>query len=519
MKDELVKLSYRLRQLGVMGTVALQRAIVDPANFLSLLSERVRQSKFPFSNKIAFVGRSLSRSVGDPGGIFERLETGALNDRYQGKSIGLRSSYIADLKGELTANYPSNTFKQRQKRSASDEARVLLFLNNSEPHTKSGYTVRTSGLLKALKSKGVVLDVVTRLGFPASVGKLADAPTETSGGQFYSRLIPVAMPMYPSRIRAKTVELLVRRLSSNDIDVLHTTTPFRNALIVSEAAARLGMPWVYEVRGQPEDTWLSKQKDISRAALSFFYRSSKSQETAAMLAANAVIVLSEIQKEMVVRRGVDPNKIWVAPNAVDDNELKMLHALTLPKSKTDIRNELGLPTEKRLVGIISSLVGYEGVDTLLKAFEDLPSDAMLLIVGDGEEKPKLERLAKELNLDERVRFAGRQPADEIGKWYAALDLFVVPRRDTDVTRAVTPIKPVMAMALGCPIIASDLPPLREITGGLARYVEPEDSDALARAILDELENPSSPAKMQEFANRHSWSFVAESYLDVYRNLI
>lgn len=507
---------FKMRQIGVIVTVSMQRVAIDPAQFVSLLSERIRQSKIPLSARIASILAWSSAGFGLQNR--EELHWAAPSD----SSIGtLRRKYYEDLRGEFDADFPQRKSINPLRVSDGGKIRVLYYLNNSEPHTKSGYTVRSRGILKSLHDGDVEVYPVTRLGYPASVGRLASAPRESSHGLIYRRLIPRVMPFYPSSIRSKAVEMLNEQIAQKPVDVLHTTTPFRNALVVAEVADNWGIPWIYEVRGQPEDTWLSKREEEGQKAArdSVFYRRSRKQETAAMQSANAVIVLSKVQKDGLISRGIEEDKVFVAPNAVDDRELADLRKLGATRSKSSIRKELGLSRDRKLVGIISSLVGYEGIDVLLEAFEKLPSDVGLVVVGDGEARVDLEKKAKDLRLGSNVTFVGRKPAEEIGKWYAALDLFVVPRKDTDVTRAVTPIKPVMALAIGCPVIASDLPPLREITGGLARYVEPGNPAALADAIAEELADPAIQRGTEEFAEKHSWGFVSETYRHIYKQLV
>ena len=170
--------------------------------------------------------------------------------------------------------------------------------------------------------------------------------------------------------------------------------------------------------------------------------------------------LSEISKKQLVERGVLAEKIHVIPNAVDEEFIGREF------ERSAIRRELGLP-DIPLVGSVTAVVDYEGLDTLIESLQHLPIKAKVLIVGEGTARPELEALASSLGMRDRVIFTGRKPQDEIWKWYAALDLFAVPRKDTQVCRTVTPIKPLMAQSLGVPVVASDLPALREVTGGFA----------------------------------------------------
>jgi D-inositol-3-phosphate glycosyltransferase len=142
-----------------------------------------------------------------------------------------------------------------------------------------------------------------------------------------------------------------------------------------------------------------------------------------------------------------------------------------------------------VVGTISSLVDYEGIDVLLRAVALARAegrDIAALVVGDGRARPALEALADELELGPAAVFAGRIEQAQVPAHYGLLDLFALPRADLEVCRAVTPLKPFEALATGTPILVSDLPALAEIvaSSGGGRTVEPGSPEALAAAILE-----------------------------------
>ena len=130
--------------------------------------------------------------------------------------------------------------------------------------------------------------------------------------------------------------------------------------------------------------------------------------------------------------------------------------------------------------MVSNLVGYEGIDTLLAAVAELRRRGLPvrpLIVGDGPERAALERQAGQLGLTGTAIFTGRVPMTEVRRYHALLDLFVVPRTSDRVCQLVTPLKPVEAMASGLTVVASDVGALREIirpevTGALATSGDP-----------------------------------------------
>jgi glycosyltransferase involved in cell wall biosynthesis len=115
--------------------------------------------------------------------------------------------------------------------------------------------------------------------------------------------------------------------------------------------------------------------------------------------------------------------------------------------------------------------------------------------------------------------------DEALQAQAAIDIFSCPREDLRVTRLVTPLKPVEAMALGKPVVLSDLPALSELVGsdGAGLLVPPGDPEALAKALAALRDDPARRAAMgeagrAEVAAKRTWGRVAETYRSLYRSI-
>ncbi len=152
---------------------------------------------------------------------------------------------------------------------------------------------------------------------------------------------------------------------------------------------------------------------------------------------------------------MDPDRVTVVPNCVD---------LALAEAGA-AAPETAPPGGPLTVGTVGTLNGYEGIDVLVDAVARLRRgghDVHLRVVGDGPERAALEKRAADRGIADATTFTGRVPHDEVVAQHRAIDVFCVPRHDLPVTRLVPPLKPVEAMALGRPVVASDLPPLREI---------------------------------------------------------
>lgn len=361
--------------------------------------------------------------------------------------------------------------------------RILHLLTNSLPHTASGYAQRSHSTLLAQRAAGWDVLAVTRMGYPVQVGKLLAKTTDTVDGIRYRRILPAKMAQtIDARLQQQAEELLAVALEFKP-SVLHTTTHYVNGLVVRAVAQALGIPWIYEVRGQLADTWASTRGPEARTSEK--YRLFQNREAEVMQDADLVLTLGKAMKANIVAAGIPVNKVLIAPNAVGGD------FLAEPLDKASARRELGLPENGQFIGTVSSLVPYEGIEHLLAAFELLAADMpqlRLLIVGDGSSMPSLQIQAQRSGYDGRIIFTGRVPRSQTALYHQALDVFVVPRKDLEVTRSVTPLKPVEAMACARPVVASDLPALAEIvddgvTGLLAAAGDPESFATAVRNML------------------------------------
>ena len=440
---------------------------------------------------------------------------------------------------------------------ATGRLTALHLLVNSVPTTASGYALRSHAVLRAQRGTGIDAVATTRLGYPVSVGLVTGRDLDVVDQVPYHRLVGWSAPRTPrerlDRQVAATVALAERCGVRPGTGVVHATTPFGNALVAQRAAARLEVPWVYEVRGLLEDTWAASfPTPQARRAAEASQRHALARAREAELAASAdhVVVLGTTVRDSLVARGVPADRITVVPNAVDD------HLLTLTTDPPTARARLGLdgsgsltgrrfldessartddPSRNRRpvrtdgfwVGAVGSLVDYEGVGTLLDAVARLRArgvDVRVAVVGDGVARPGLVRQAADLGLGEAAVLPGRVSAQEAVTWYQALDVLVVPRRDTAVTRTVVPLKPMQAMALSRPVVASDLPALREVVGdpGAGLLVPPENADALADALATLAADPALRARLgaagHRFAATRTWSAVGEAYRALYETL-
>ncbi|GAB2489142.1 glycosyltransferase family 4 protein [Promicromonospora xylanilytica] len=438
---------------------------------------------------------------------------------------GLRAQ-VALLHAEPQADSPGRaapaggTRKGPARPTSPDRITVLHHLTNSLPHTQSGYTLRSHAILVAQRAGGLTASATTRPGYPLTIGSLAARGTDVVDGVGYHRLVPARVPADSTLRSAQEADLLTEAAREAGASVLHTTTPSANGVLARTAARRLGIPWVYEVRGLPEETWVASHgtpEGRARAATSRRRALMQAKETELALTADAVVTLSGTMRDALVARGVPAARITVVPNAVSDSLLTTEH----PTPEV-ARAALGLPAGPA-IGTVSSLVDYEGLETVVRTVATLRArghDVTGLLVGDGVSRPGLARLARELGVADHVVLPGRVPSGVALTWLAALDVVLVPRRDHEVTRLVTPLKPVEAMAVGRPVVASDLPALVEAVGGAGLHVGADDAEGWATSVGTLLEDAGRRAELVErgrvVAAERTWVRNAETYLGIYR---
>lgn len=399
---------------------------------------------------------------------------------------------------------------------------VLFALTNSVPHTQSGYSLRSHAVLGAVRDAGARVAGVNRTGYPTSIGRPLLRDRTCVDGIVYLFDVPVRLGRTLEERLGQQASFLTRVANETRAKAIHTTTHFTNGLAVQVAASALGLPWVYEVRGSLEDTWASSHgEDEPTVRLSERFNLFRERETQVAVAADQVVTLGRTMADELVTRGVDPEKILVAPNSVG----KEVIAADWQAKPARIRESLGLPGHGTWVGTASSIVGYEGLDVLVDAVamaRAAGADIRLLVVGDGVELPALRSRARVL--EDNAVFTGQLRPSDARRHVQAMDMFVVPRKDVSVCRKITPLKPVEAGGLGKAVVLSELPALTEtLPSNARRTVKAESSGELA-AVLVELAGDADERGRLGWAARtyveenRTWQALGLKYRRAYEQL-
>jgi glycosyltransferase involved in cell wall biosynthesis len=206
--------------------------------------------------------------------------------------------------------------------------------------------------------------------------------------------------------------------------------------------------------------------------------------------------------------------VVLVPNAVDSLRCQPPD----PAAVADIRRKHQLAGHRVVAYVGSMSLTNHAVDLLLEGFASIVAghvpDALLLLVGGGEDLPTLKQLAVDLDIDSRVRFIGRVPPDEVMAYYAGADVAADPVHDDEVAQARSPLKLYESLAAGIPIVTGDIGDRRDALDGNSLMLVPAgDARALGKAIVRLLEDPDARERIRRWAESHHEQFFWENRID------
>jgi glycosyltransferase involved in cell wall biosynthesis len=225
-----------------------------------------------------------------------------------------------------------------------------------------------------------------------------------------------------------------------------------------------------------------------------------------------IVVITESLKGLYMKLGIPETHIYVAPDGAD------IDRFDLPLKKSEARAQLGLPRDKTIVLYKGSLEAWKGAGTIAEAarYTNSPNLQFVFIGGKPED---VEKFKKEFEDVPSLSILGNRPRKETPIYQKAADILVIPNSaKEDISKLYTsPMKLFGYMAGGVPIIASDLPSLREILNeSRAYFFTPDDPQSLASTIdtlLAERDAAEEKAKEAlEEVRQYSWKNRAQKIL-------
>lgn len=385
-----------------------------------------------------------------------------------------------------------------------------------------GQNVYVSQLAHHLAARGLKVDVYTRRDDPA-LPEVVD---------FITRVRVVHIDAGPPRVLPKEQLLphmaeFARNMSAfcdrqrASYDVVHAN--FWTSGVAAMALRReRGIPFVTTFHA------LGRVRRQHQGEADAFPRAREDIEAQIIRESSRVIAeCAQDRNDLIQLYGAEPAKVCVIPCGFDPGEL-------WPIDKRIARRELGIAAHERLILQLGRIVPRKGIDVPIRALARLRRtydlDARLLIVGGESEAPsaaatpeigRLQQIAAQAGVADRVQFIGRRPRSVLRYYYSAADVFV-----TTPWYEPFGITPLEAMACATPVIGARVGGIKTtVRDGKTGYlVPPRDPDAVAECLAHLYRHPERVEQLgragRERALRgFTWEQIAERISVLYRRAV
>ena len=301
----------------------------------------------------------------------------------------------------------------------------------------------------------------------------------------------IGMSIAPGLLYAAAAPALRRLLRAGlGVDVIDAHYLYPDGVAAVMLGRRFGLPVVMTARGS----------DVTQLP---DHRAPRRMIRWAMARADAMISVSAGLKRAMVALGADEDRIRVLRNGVDLGQFRP------PQDRAAERARLGL-TGPTIVSV-GHLIERKGHHHAIAALQSLP-EWTLLILGEGPERARLESLARQLGVEDRVRLLGAHPHDALPAFYGAADLLILASSREGWANVL-----LEAMACGTPVVASDIPGNPEVVqrreAGL--IVGANTPDGFADGVRALWSDPPDRAAVRAYAEAFSWDATSAGQLEVF----
>lgn len=237
-------------------------------------------------------------------------------------------------------------------------------------------------------------------------------------------------------------------------------------------------------------------------------RAKRGQILAMLGRAPAITAVSEALRERMVAEGIRPDRIATTPNGVDAD-------LFFLRDRLKSRQELGLPSEGRLIVYVGRLSEEKGLPTLIEAAGRLRRkghEFQLVLVGEGPLRATLQARIAELGVEGSVRFVGREDHRRVAVWLGACDVFCLPS-----LREGCPNVVLESLSSGRPVVASRVGAIPDlVSADTGILVEANDTEQLATALGTAFGRGWNEARIAASMSAYSWRGAAMRYRKSYQ---
>jgi glycosyltransferase involved in cell wall biosynthesis len=329
-----------------------------------------------------------------------------------------------------------NTIKNKQ---------ILYIVKHSLPSIRGGYTVRTDNMVKGLMENNEVFVISL-----VSNNELNSDMVEYNGITYYNLNLNCIKENDAMLKLTELVDQLIEKYNMI-VDIVIGSSNYQVANLAYDVSKIINVKFWYDVRGFWE---LSAVSNGKYSKTSNWFSRYLSKENNVYEKADKIIAITNQVRDELIGRYFDGSKIVVIEN--------FIHRSNLIK----IRKKLNFKSEF-VIGYFGSLCIYEGLDDLIGVIPKLNTNVSLVIAGNIENSRSnyktLKKLVEDKNLETRVEFKTNIDYCKIQKLYEKVDLICIPRKNTEVSALVSPIKLIEALSYGVNVLTSDMSPMLDIS--------------------------------------------------------
>ncbi|MDP7247321.1 MAG: glycosyltransferase family 4 protein [Candidatus Peribacteraceae bacterium] len=366
---------------------------------------------------------------------------------------------------------------------------------------KDGYGNITYELTRFLSEKGVDITLF-----------LPESQKESANELSLPFEVRYELPEYIFRLYQPKALKFWKRINVSEFDLVHSLFAFPYCMIAMRSAKKYKKPFIMGAQG-------------THGVRPLTYFPEKLVLKKCYSQAKKITVPSLFTKQMIEKHsGHGHSRSAVAgktyPIEVIHNGVNF-ERFQKPQVKLDkYRGKIVLLT-------VGGLWGRKGHDIVLKALSKViqkRKDVHYVMVGEGNGRGQLEKLTDQLGLQDHVEFAGRQMADDLVSYYQACDIYVHTPKIVDLKFEGFGIVYLEASACGKPIVATDAGGIKDavIDSQTGLIADDGDIDGVADRILRLCEDEDLRRKLglagREYAEKNSWSSIAEKFESLYRSV-
>jgi glycosyltransferase involved in cell wall biosynthesis len=314
--------------------------------------------------------------------------------------------------------------------------------------------------------------------------------------------------VYSTVVRSR--RLFERLCEKSSFDIINLHQPFTAVGVLSSPKSK-NIKKVYTCHSLSFEEFLSRNPlppDVFRRFLyAINWRLRRMVEKNILEGSDKIVVLSDFTAETLLHHYSIPNgKIVHISGGVD------LEYFRLCRNRTALRKNLNIPAKKLVLFTVRNLVSRMGVENLICAMGEVADkipELYLVIGGQGPLQEKLKTLARQLSIQDRVRFTGFIEEEDLPFYYQMADLFVLPTKELEGFGLVT----LESLACGTPVLGTPIGGTKEILGKLNSDFLFKDASpgAMAASILRMALRLNSNRGLRKSLSQQCRAFVETYY--------